>query len=83
MLQSKPGRQQLVSRFIYGWCATWKTMRVWGKNITAACPRCNVIIEDTNHILLYKSQGAINECSYYAVKLKEWMYSNTSCPDIL
>ena len=57
-------------------------MRVWGKLLTASCPRCNSPNEDNSHILKCLSDGAVNTWEESVMKLKEQLNKNQSCPDL-
>ena len=78
----KPNRQQGVSKFTSGWCATGKMMHVWKQRLTPSCPRCNTAVEDNTHILSCTSNGALQEWERSTVKIKEWLDTNKSCPDL-
>ena len=53
MKNTKRGRQPWISKFMSGWCATGKMMKI-------ACPRYNAAVEDNTHILLCQAAGVVN-----------------------
>ena len=71
-----------VSKFVSGWCATGKTMRRRGERVTASCPRCNHKNEDATHILTCRATSAVLEWDESTVRMKEWLDSHNSCPDL-
>ena len=82
MKNSTHTRQQWVSKFSSGWCATGKVMKIWGKRLTSSCPRCNAPVEDTDHVLLCQAEGAIKEWNTSTDTLEEWLDSSGACPDL-
>ena len=78
----KPNRQHWVSKFTSGWCATGKMMHIWKQRLTSSCPRCNSADEDNTHILACKSIGAMHEWEKSMIRIKEWLDSNNTCPDL-
>ena len=75
-------RQQWLSKFTSDWCATGKVMKIWRKRLTSSCPRCNAPVEDTNHILLCQSDGAMMEWDTATDTLEEWLDSSGTCLDL-
>ena len=82
MKNTKHGRQQWISKFTSGWCATGKMMKTWGKRISSACPRCNTAIEDNNHILLCKAVEAVKVWDESKSKLNDYLDYTNTCPDL-
>ena len=82
MKNTKHGRQQWISKFTSGWCATGKMMKIWGKRISSACPRCNTAIEDNNHILRCKAVGAVKVWDESKSKLNDYLDYTNTCPDL-
>lgn len=79
---SKHTRQQWVSKFTSGWCATGKMMWHWGNRLTASCQLFNAEVENTYHIMARQAVGALNAWETSAVKLEEWLDCHETCPDL-
>ena len=75
-------KQKWVAKFMSGWFASGKMMKVWNKRIVSSCPRCNYPSEDANRILLCKAKGVVEEWKTSSDKVKTWLDNNDSCPDL-
>ena len=75
MKNSTHARQQWVSKFSPGRCATGKVMKIWGKRLTSSCHRCDAPVDDTDHVLLCQAEGAIKEWNTSTDTLEEWLDS--------
>ena len=82
MKDRRQARRQWVSKFVSGWCATGKMMNIWKQSLTALCPRYNQAVEDNLHILKCLSDRSMDVWDKSVVKVKEWLDSNGTCPDL-
>ena len=63
-------REEWVSKFTSGWCATGKMIRCWGNRLTAPCPLCNAEVEDTYHILPCQAVGGFKRMGNTSSKIR-------------
>lgn len=56
MKDNKIGPHQCILKFAFGWCATQNIMRIWGKRVTSACPRCDIPVKDNSHLFLCQAE---------------------------
>ena len=76
-------RQQWVTKFESGCCATGKMMHRWKQRLIPTCPRCYVAVEDTDHILKCRSVSSLTIWETSMDKIKKWLIATHTCPDLI
>ena len=75
-------RQQWVTKFESGCCATGKMMHIWKQRLIPNCPRCNAAVEDSSHILQCPSASSMTVWETSMDKIKQWLIDTHTCPDL-
>ena len=65
-----------------GWCGVGSKLKYWEKGADSTCPNCGMVNEDAAHLTLCKSAGRTQLFDTHVDKIKEWLGSNKTQPDL-